>query len=319
MPVRNRYTTPSTIVRWSRNLLPRFPSEDGINGSISSHWASDNTTERDIGQPSQPGRPTFGQHALGIEVTPALTRKELSDPAIRTQNLVGSLVSQGRLGGSVRIPKAVAPVSIEIDLRAGQVTCSVDVDAPREGRQLTRVNWLVRQLRSAPDSLRVESFAMHSRGAGAAELLHAVRDNPSLLIQDPQRDLRSFRLALTSPLGTKRNRGRGSAIDSVLTAVDTFYGSVLQNLKAWTPSPAKLRDAAEVPTLSPSSLTSTAISSQDGAEPADSGSAADLGGSNDRSPASPVEEPDSYEEAIEASVDNTAVNGEGSYAPDITG
>src|SRR6476620_7560541 len=64
IPVRNRYTTPSTIVRWSRNLLPRLPSEDGINGSISSHWVSDSTAERDIGQPSHPEPPTFGRHAL---------------------------------------------------------------------------------------------------------------------------------------------------------------------------------------------------------------------------------------------------------------
>lgn len=77
---------------------------------------------------------------------------------------------------------------------------------------------------------------------------------------------RQFRLrsALSAPLGTKRGRGRGAAIDSVLTAVDTFYGEVLQSLKAWTAAPPKLREPAELPPTTPAALVSTALSSQDG-------------------------------------------------------
>src|SRR5438552_2494185 len=47
--------------------------------------------------------------------------------------------------------------------------------APREGRPTTRVNWLVRQLKNAPDTVRLESFAAYARGSGNAELLGAVR------------------------------------------------------------------------------------------------------------------------------------------------
>jgi len=203
---------------------------------------------------------------LGTDVTPALSRKDLADPALRTQALAASLAGTGTLEGAIRIPDAVAPVVITADLRASRITCHVDVDAPREGRPTTRVNWLVRQLRAAPETVRVEAHAAHQRGPGAAELLRSVRDNPSLLIADPGKELRTFRVARTTPMGSKRGRGRGSFIDSMLDAVDDFYGDVVQHVKAWTAAPPKFRETPEVPP--PVALASTALSSQDGPEPA---------------------------------------------------
>lgn len=204
---------------------------------------------------------------LGTEVVPVLSRKEASEPILRTSALVESLVKEGRLSGAIRIPNAVAPLTIEVDLRAGRIACLIDVDAPREGRQTTRVNWLVRQLRNAPDSLRVEAFAAHARSGSTASLLKEVREDPAVLVQDPKKDLRSFRLALTNQLGTKRGRGRGGAIDSVLDAVDMFYGEVLQHIKGWTAVPPRMREIAGLPDEKPPALVSTALSSQDGEEP----------------------------------------------------
>ena len=203
---------------------------------------------------------------LGTEVVPAVSRKELAEPALRNVGLIEALVKDGRLTGGLRIPNAIAPLSVELDLRSGRITCHVDLEAPREGRPTTRVNWLVRQLKSAPDGLRVEAYAAHARGGGAASLLKDVRENPGVLVQDPKKELRSFRLALTTPLGTKRGRGRGAAIDSVMAAVDGFYLEVLQHLKAWTATPPKMRDVAELPADTPPALASTALSSQDGIE-----------------------------------------------------
>jgi hypothetical protein len=204
---------------------------------------------------------------LGTEVVPLLSRKEASEPTLRTGVLVESLVKEGRLTGAIRIPNAVAPLDIEIDMRSGRVTCMVDIDAPREGRQTTRVNWLVRQLKNAPESLRVEAFAAHARGVSTASLLKEVRQDAAVLVQDAKKDLRSFRLALTSQLGPKRSRGRGGAIDSVLDAVDTFYGEVLQHLKAWTAVPPRMREIPGQSDEKPPMLVSTALSSQDGEEP----------------------------------------------------
>lgn len=202
---------------------------------------------------------------LGTEVTLGLTRKEFADPALRRQALADGLVQRSVLEGSIRIPDAVAPLYVTADLRSGQVTCHVDIDAPREGRPTTRVNWLVRQLKAAPDDVRVEATAVRSRGTGAAELLKVVREHPASLVEDPLRELKSFRVAQSVPLGTKRGRGRGAFIDSVPAAVDGFYGDVLQHLKAWSATPPKMRDPVDA--LPPgSALDSNALSSQDGAE-----------------------------------------------------
>ncbi len=202
---------------------------------------------------------------LGTEVVPVLTRKELAEPALRTESLVSSLCSTNTLEGAIRIPNAVGPLVVIADLRGGRITCQVDVDAPRDGRPATRVNWLVRQLRNAPEDTRIEAQVMHARGPGIVALLGAAREDPSVLIADPKKEIRAFRIARTVPMGTKRARGRGSFIDSALEAVDSFYGDVMQSIKAWSAAPPKLREVTEQQPV-PEVLTSTALSSQDGPE-----------------------------------------------------
>ena len=204
---------------------------------------------------------------LGREVVPALSRKEVADPSVRAQALTDSLSNTGMLSGTIRIPDTAGLLVVSADLRAGRVTCHVDVNAPREGRPTTRVNWLVRQLRNAPEQVRLEAYANHARGASTAELLRTVRENPGRLVADPSKDLRSFRVAVSTPLGTKRGRGRGAFIDSVLTAVNGFYADVLESLRPWAAAPPKLRPAHPTPPdvdeTIPASLSSTDYSSQD--------------------------------------------------------
>jgi hypothetical protein len=210
---------------------------------------------------------------LGTEVVPVLSRKEAADPALRIQSLTESLCQSGVMTGTIRIPDTAGLLVITADLRASRVTCHVEVEAPREGRATTRVNWLVRQLKNAPDSIRVEAFANHARGSSTAELLSTVRENPAALVADPSRELRAFRVASSGALGAKRGRGRGAFIDSVLAVVDNFYADVLGSLRPWSATPPKLRPPHPIPpeideTVSPA-LASTDYSSQDEVEDVD--------------------------------------------------
>jgi hypothetical protein len=181
--------------------------------------------------------------------------------------MTATLCQTGVLSGAIRIPDTVGNLVITADLRSSKVTCHVDVEAPREGRPLTRVNWLVRQLKAAPDSARVESFVAHGRGSAMAELLGPVRENPASLVDDTGREIRNFRIATTATMGTKRGRGRGAFIDSVLGAVDGFYSDVLGSLRAWSAAPPRLRPtdpaAKGIDEDIPSALSSTDYSSQD--------------------------------------------------------
>lgn len=176
---------------------------------------------------------------LGADVQVQLSRKEVAEPSLRFAAQAQSLVSDGLLTGTLRIPDAIAPLDLVADLRASRVTVSVDVEAPKEGRAATRVNWLVRQLRDAPESLRIDAFAAASR-TSTSELLRVVRENPATLIADSKRDLRTFRIVAVSPLGLKRGTGRGGFIDSVLASVDGFYEVVVQQLRPWSARPPQL-------------------------------------------------------------------------------
>jgi hypothetical protein len=201
---------------------------------------------------------------LGAEATQVLTRAEAANQAVRNAALTDMLVSEGVLRGEIRIPNTVSPLTITADLRGGRVTGSFDIDAPREGKSTTRVSWLLRQLKDAPDSVRVESFALHQRG-GKAELLRTVRENPAVLVADPGKELKSFTVAHLSKMGVNRLAGRAGFIDSVMDSVLNSYDLIGQHLKDWSAAPPRLRqpDEVEVETDIPSDLPSAALSSQD--------------------------------------------------------
>jgi hypothetical protein len=201
---------------------------------------------------------------LGAEVTPVLTRAEVANPASRLAALATSLVKTGMFSAALRIPNTVSDLAIVVDLRASKITCSFDVDAPREGRTTTRINWLLRQLKDSPGNLRVEAHFARGR-ADAAELLRDVREDPGKLAVEPSKEIKSFTIAHVSAAGPKRSTGRGGFIDSVLDAVDASYEEIGQRLKAWAATPPRLRSDAEVEIEVdvPPSLPSAALSSQD--------------------------------------------------------
>jgi len=205
---------------------------------------------------------------LGVDVTPDLTSRELTDPGARIAFLADQIAFHGRIAGGIRIPGAIGPLQVTADLKSARITCHVDISAPNAGRSTTRVNWLVRQLREAPPGLRLEAYAAYSRGDCAAGTLREVQADPAVLVGESGKELRRFRVAQSKPAGTKRSTGRGSFIDSVLKSIDDFYEGVVQNLKPWLPAAPRLRspeDARPVEPVGPS-LSSSGFSSQDGAD-----------------------------------------------------
>ena len=126
------------------------------------------------------------------------------------------------------------------------VVPAVTVPAPREGRPTTRVNWLVRQLKTAPGQLCIQPSVAFQRGRGEARTLDEARKDPRSLVEDPAHEIRSFTVSLSSNAGPARGQGRGSFVDSVLTAVDKFYSEVVQHIKPWAPAPPKVKESEPV-------------------------------------------------------------------------
>ena len=175
---------------------------------------------------------------LGVDVRPALTRAQLSDNAKRLQVAATELINSGTLRGSLKVPHAISPIDVVVDLKSGRTTCAITIDAPAQGKPTTRINWLVRQLNEAPGDLLIEAFPAWAR-SGPCHQLSAVRVSPHLLFDDPKKDLKTFVVRLSAPAGTKRGQGQGSFVGTVLELIDKFYIGVVQNLKPWSaPAPS---------------------------------------------------------------------------------
>jgi hypothetical protein len=178
---------------------------------------------------------------LGVDVRPALSRSQMRDVGTLIQSGVTTLVEDGVLLGSLRVPNAPADISVRADLRSSKVTCAMSINAPTQGRNKTRINWLVRQLSRAPGTVLIESSSAWARSRGPCHSLAAVRESPELVVEDAKRELKSFTIQLSSPAGTKRGQGRGSFVESVLTLIGTFYEDVVQHVNAWKPPTPALK------------------------------------------------------------------------------
>ncbi len=174
---------------------------------------------------------------------PAPTLRDLDR---RTQSAAAVLAKDGTLTGSLKVPHAAADINLTADLRAGHVRCSAEIAAPSQGRQQTKVRWLLRQSSSAPADLNVEATYAYQRAPGPSVPVGDLRKKPDLLIPDKSKDIKSFQLTLSARAGSKRGAGRGSFTDSALDLVEQFYTAVVQGIKPWTePAPTVQSDGTK--------------------------------------------------------------------------
>lgn len=187
---------------------------------------------------------------LGVQVSSAQSRAK--DGTRWTESLLATLERDGKLTSSFRVPSAVGPIDVEADLRARLTRASVKVDAPKEGRPLTRINWILRQLGRAPKDLRIEVQFARTKETTAL-LLNDALDAPKALLSpsDPKREPRAFNLSLARPLGTKRGRGERSFVLETRRQVVGFYGGLVESLSDWQPKAPKLTSKASAESEDP--------------------------------------------------------------------
>lgn len=184
---------------------------------------------------------------LGVAVRRIRPRGK--SPRDRLEEAVGTLGSEGRLHGAIRVPDAVGPIEIEADLRSRRLTTSVTIEAPRDRKRPTaRINWLLRQLKEAPDELRIDARYPRRR-EGQSALLGEGRAAPEglLLPSDPKCEPTSFLLAQSGPIGTKGGRGDGSFVDETCKQTTRFYRDLVQGLRAPQPKAPQLSEEAPTP------------------------------------------------------------------------
>jgi hypothetical protein len=122
----------------------------------------------------------------------------------------------------------------------------VELPAPREGRPKTRIGWVVRQLKDAPDTLRIEVRYPNAKETVSATLKE-VREKPERLLfaADAHREPRAFRLSLAYEMGAKRGRIAGSFVGESKRQSLDFYRTIVQGLRPWNPSAPRLPGQAD--------------------------------------------------------------------------
>lgn len=177
---------------------------------------------------------------LGRDVTVVRSRRQPVEQ--RLQGTLRTLADEGALLGSIKIPDAVASLQMRADLRTRRVITSVAIDAPKEGRPLSRITWLMRQIKDAPNDLRVE-VAFQGTRETTSLMLGEAREDPQALLSptDPKRVPRTLTLEAARPLGGKRGKGRGSFVTDTRSQAIDFYGDIVQSISAWRPKAPRLR------------------------------------------------------------------------------
>jgi hypothetical protein len=177
---------------------------------------------------------------LGVPVRQAVPRRFASDPYLRLADAAERLAKEGVLSATFRVPDSAGPITVTADLRTTQIHTSIDVAAPQEGSLRSRVTWLTRQLKSAPDDVLIEArFA--PRSETTCERLADIRDRPNALIPNREWEPSAFVISRHRPMGTKRSGLKGSFVTSVNKALDEFYAEVIESVRPWTPPAPQLR------------------------------------------------------------------------------
>jgi len=178
---------------------------------------------------------------IGEDVVEILSRAEQHDPKLRPKLFAESLCHEGTLSGTLRVPKTIGDIHITVDLKARQNIVSVDVDAPTDKGAKGRISWLIRQLRDAPGALVVEAYPKGGKN-GIAAPLEAIAEDPSVLLRDDKKDPHRFRIIARSELGQGRRSGKSPGfVQSVVNAIESFYGDVLQDMTAYQPKAPQLK------------------------------------------------------------------------------
>lgn len=182
---------------------------------------------------------------IGADVMEVIPRAQRQNPKLRKKEFVRSLTVDGTLGGTLRVPSAIADMRIAVDVKAQKVEVSAAFAAPDDRTARATVVWLVRQLKHAPGSLIVDAYSKSTR-MPTTNSLEQLREDPREAVPASGQAPVRFQLRHQSPMGAgRRSTRKRGFIDSVIDAAMDFYAEALQDLKPFVPrAPAIERSEA---------------------------------------------------------------------------
>lgn len=182
---------------------------------------------------------------LGVNASEVVRRQARENYPKHLQEMARELVDGKRIGGSIQIPGAAADLEMGVDLSAGVLHCGFKLNAPRIGRNSSRINWLLRQIGKAPEGTLVSWAYKRSRSYEAPHRVNDLVDKNYKFDLPKVREISEFRVETIARMGTKRASGNGSFIDSVVDLFELVYGELLQDIRAWQDPAPRLSETVK--------------------------------------------------------------------------
>ncbi|NQU05126.1 MAG: hypothetical protein HQ568_03465 [Calditrichaeota bacterium] len=186
---------------------------------------------------------------LGLDVIPRITSKERNNPQSRIDRIKKKFIDDSILLGEIKVPRTVNYIQLVLDAAKKEITYRIEVNPRSEGKQTTRVNWLLKQLRVSdhiPDGLlfkvkwnkqKLMSWDEFKRIQNNEKLLYFTKDNVPI-----PKDAMPSNFILELNRSFRQGHGRSGAkdLENILKSLEYFYQNVVVLLKSYEAKPKNL-------------------------------------------------------------------------------
>lgn len=190
---------------------------------------------------------------LGVDVGLRMSRAESGDTALRIKRLLDLALATSQLPGEFRIPDAAGDLSVAVLLSSQLMQCSIALNASTEGKPLTRIKWLLRQLQSAaaaddeevPNNLLIQ--VNWGWGQSSQAKFEDTKDRADILLYDgngqpipKDAQPRSFTLLLTRKICKGKGRSTVPVLEDIQKGIEEFYSCIVERLRPYVPRAPEL-------------------------------------------------------------------------------
>ena len=184
--------------------------------------------------------------AVGRQVDVKLTRSHAQSQEQRVKDGVKLLCDKNQMVVVLEVPDAASEITVVADVRARALRASMTLDAPKDiKRGVARVRWLLRQLKDADATGVTIRLLWPSRAADSVFTLGQLRDDESIINEGSSAKApRAFEVTLNCD-SRGHFSGRKTFIKDLERLVPDFYERIGEHLKAWIPSPPKIKVKSE--------------------------------------------------------------------------
>lgn len=182
---------------------------------------------------------------LGVNASQVVGRNAKLNYEKHLHAAARKLVDEKQMSGAIHIPGAAADLNLQVDIAAGVLHCSFNLLAPKTGRNSSKLNWALKQVKNAPDGTLVSWSYKHSRTNEAPHRVSDLLDKSYEFELSKNREISAFKIEAIAKMGLKRSRGSGSFIDSVVDLFELTYGEILQSVKNWQEPAPKLSETVK--------------------------------------------------------------------------